>query len=419
MVDRISELPDCILVDILSLLTIREAGRSSVLSHRWRDLWKFITRLNFTASKSMFALLKACRMMDGGHQYVNWVNQILNLYQGGASLNEFIVSFPLEATFSRDIDEWVKFVMSKRVRKLVFDLGYFYTKSLGYAFPREWYLCFMSPLHLSGLKCLTNLSLWFVTVNDEFIEYLLSNCTNLESLVVKYSRSIKNLKVVGSSLNLKHLALSCCDYMESLVLCAPKLVSFDYYGGEIMLYIGKLPHLVDLRIDGDCGQQVTYNLIHFSPQLAQLHTIELNMSFTFIEQLPRVPELTNLKHLNLNVFLMKEISLFHFVSLIEAAPSLERFTLKLTRYNTTIQGEPRRVSTRPHHGLKFIEIFGFVGGVADYELASYLLRNAVNLKRVSLQKEINNYSNKIAAHTRRRVLSLKKMLPRGAELIFV
>ncbi|KAK9189575.1 hypothetical protein WN943_018173 [Citrus x changshan-huyou] len=43
MDDRIGELPDDILISILSRLTIDEAARASVLSYRWRYSWRFFT----------------------------------------------------------------------------------------------------------------------------------------------------------------------------------------------------------------------------------------------------------------------------------------------------------------------------------------------------------------------------------------
>ncbi|GJN32646.1 hypothetical protein PR202_gb21164 [Eleusine coracana subsp. coracana] len=45
--DRISELPDDLLVQILVLLPIVEAVRTCVLSHRWRHVWTRLPRLDF------------------------------------------------------------------------------------------------------------------------------------------------------------------------------------------------------------------------------------------------------------------------------------------------------------------------------------------------------------------------------------
>ena len=41
--DRLSDLPDEILVSILSLLKLEERQRTSILSRRWRYLWTFVT----------------------------------------------------------------------------------------------------------------------------------------------------------------------------------------------------------------------------------------------------------------------------------------------------------------------------------------------------------------------------------------
>ena len=41
--DGLTEFPDEILEFILSLLTLKEMQRTSVLSRRWRDLWTFVT----------------------------------------------------------------------------------------------------------------------------------------------------------------------------------------------------------------------------------------------------------------------------------------------------------------------------------------------------------------------------------------
>ncbi|WKA00559.1 hypothetical protein VitviT2T_018901 [Vitis vinifera] len=45
--DRISKLPNEILVSILSRVTLREAALTCFLSKRWRYLWTYISVLNF------------------------------------------------------------------------------------------------------------------------------------------------------------------------------------------------------------------------------------------------------------------------------------------------------------------------------------------------------------------------------------
>ncbi|XP_059658960.1 putative F-box/LRR-repeat protein At3g18150 [Cornus florida] len=117
--DRNSGLPDVILVSILSLLTMKEAGRSSLLSKRWRYTLTYITALNFDASHIIYGLeLEDKKLEVERPLYLSWVNQVLNSYNG-PSTDRFRVQFDLNGTSRFDLDNWV---IEQRVKRLDLDL---------------------------------------------------------------------------------------------------------------------------------------------------------------------------------------------------------------------------------------------------------------------------------------------------------
>ncbi|CAK9138649.1 unnamed protein product [Ilex paraguariensis] len=101
--DRISLLPDEILILVVLLLSLNEAAITSVLSRRWRCVWAFTTRLHFDALETFFSakLIKRER-----RKYVNWVNHIV-----------------ISINFISDIDKWLKFELARRVNRLVLDFS--------------------------------------------------------------------------------------------------------------------------------------------------------------------------------------------------------------------------------------------------------------------------------------------------------
>ncbi|GMP94512.1 hypothetical protein CsSME_00043954 [Camellia sinensis var. sinensis] len=99
MEDQLSALPDEIIIAILSLLTMKEAARTGVLSLEWKNLWKFsMGSLNFDASNTKGRMQQEIETMSietERTKYISRVNKVSNLHQG-QNIEEFRVCFDLD-----------------------------------------------------------------------------------------------------------------------------------------------------------------------------------------------------------------------------------------------------------------------------------------------------------------------------------
>ncbi|KAI8543765.1 hypothetical protein RHMOL_Rhmol08G0243600 [Rhododendron molle] len=416
--DKITHLPKEILIYILSLLTLKEAGRSSVLSHGWKDLWKFTSVLNFDSPESVRFSRKVRRNRERS-KYVTWVNRVLELHQC-PYLDEFRVSFDMNRDASHDIDEWINFAIPKGLKRLEIDFtSYFSGSDNRYSLSQRCYSCFKRPHNLSRIKSLNSLTLKDVNVNGELLEFLLSNCPLLEFLCVYCSEHIVNLKVAGPSLLLKHLEIFRCMHLESLDVSAPKLVTFKYFGKKTQLRIRNLPLLSKLYIGGPLRDQVIYALVPFSSHLSHIETLELEIRLEGNEEIPKALEFTTLKHLNISIRISYDKSLLGFTSLLEAAPSLRKLTLQVLSLHPSMQRVPEVLTPRPHQCLKVVEMIGFSGGTTDLEFFTYLLQSAINLDRIIFDpyhpREFKGEQSEEKDEARKRARQLAKRLPPGVK----
>ncbi|XP_059626062.1 F-box/FBD/LRR-repeat protein At5g22660-like isoform X1 [Cornus florida] len=194
--DRISQLPDEILICILSCLPMKEAARTSLVSSRWKELWIYTTRtfklLWKVQRKGNRKFLEVERA-----NYISWVNRVLNSHKG-ATVDEFRIQFDMDSSFTSDIDNWVHSAMEKRVQRLEHS-----------NIPEGPYnLSSMRSLDFSRVESLTAIHFTYVDVTAECLECFLSSCPFLEELSVNNSACVVNLKVYGQSL--KHLKIAYC-----------------------------------------------------------------------------------------------------------------------------------------------------------------------------------------------------------------
>ncbi|CAJ2678307.1 unnamed protein product [Trifolium pratense] len=74
--DKLSDLPNCILVHILSFLNTKEAVQTSILSKRWKPIWKYLPTL--TLDYSNFSTLKS---------FDKFVSRVLSLRDNSTALH--------------------------------------------------------------------------------------------------------------------------------------------------------------------------------------------------------------------------------------------------------------------------------------------------------------------------------------------
>ncbi|CAN1778371.1 F-box/LRR-repeat protein 25 [Linum perenne] len=387
--DHISTLTHDVLVEILSLLTLEEAARTSVLSKRWVDLWKWFPNLEFDYGSMVNEILvekKTC---------IQLVSKVLAQHKG-PKVNNFRVSLPLTSTSNSDgdIERWVEFAISKGVERL--DLNFNpefpgmesdqdYEECDGYSSILRWRCFYQSGvlLGLSNVQYFRSLHLRYVYLTDVIFHHLVSCCHLLENLVLVCCDGLVKAKVTALAssilLPLKHLEIRRCYHVKEVEIYAPNLVSFCYNGGIPDLRMENVSSLKEMDLqtpDSDYGgieyvSPYDYLLRHHS-KFVHLENLTLEMNFVHMKLRCNrsVDEFPFLKHLTVYV------ESYHCLS-----DKYDRLST-LDDYDQPRHDYPFMVPTgRPWEELqlsiKVLEITGFdtnsTDGFLDYVLYHFVM----------------------------------------------
>ncbi|KAL7136790.1 hypothetical protein ABFS83_10G054200 [Erythranthe nasuta] len=391
--DRISRLPDDVLLDILSFLSLKEAARSSVLSSRWMNLWKHTPSLDFDAQGVLDKIPKHCKSEK--RKFVKWVNSVVRTHKSPA-LKEFKIRFPLKKSSRKSITRWLEFAFSRRVQRLELDFDNYHNL---YEFPQEFLLdgsmqppsdsvrIDQPPRMLFDFKSLKALSLKSVRVSDGAIEFFLHNCPLLEQLIVHESIKLSRLEICGSSLKLKHLEIASCRRLKSLKVSAPRLTALNITRSKGLL-LENVPLLVNACVScGDASISIENVFSVLSCCVSQLQTLSLDLSNIEIgrvlDEISELPLLPKLKKLVIKYCGRGHESLIRLTALLRVSPFLEEFFFQFHWY--ILPREDRQVKipiSSPHHHLKVFKFCGYYGSTNDVELISYILENCPVLEKI-------------------------------------
>ncbi|XP_006363820.1 F-box/LRR-repeat protein At5g02910-like [Solanum tuberosum] len=186
-IDWISELPDALIVQILSQMPIQDAFKTSILSKRWQYPWTSIDNLIFDNRNTNWSDRE-----NVINKFISFTDNVLPLLCC-SKIKKFCLYFRfcLVASYSSKIDKWLEIALKKKVEDL--DLEIWYYDQNPYVLPQV--LCNNSSivkfncefcripeecvLNWTSLKSLT---LTYLFLRDEHVEQIVTNCPQLESL---------------------------------------------------------------------------------------------------------------------------------------------------------------------------------------------------------------------------------------------
>ncbi|XP_058203956.1 F-box protein At5g03100-like isoform X3 [Rhododendron vialii] len=436
---QICQLSDDTLASILSQLPLEEAIRTSILSSRWRHLWKRSTSLNFDSKKTFERIrYKPELRKSETNKFVTWVNHVLEAHDA-SSIEEFKVIFGLDKRFKFDIDGWIKFALSRKVQRLELNL---LSGRKPYTFSLELLagieeICLNSRFGIMGngmladVKSLKEVSLKNLHVGGEVVEVLLLNCPYLERLSICGSCSLINLKVGGPVCALKYLVVMGCRCIKSIKISASNLVSFNYVGVKTNLFLENVPSLVDVRIGEGMVTSYFGGSMNDSFSLLSccLKTLTLKPGIVGFVLPEWLPKLYALEQLIVEITASRDTSFLNYATFIEVAPHLQKFAFQAAWDYSNLSVCKRKVQRCVRHFhhrcLKEVRLGGYYGRKSDLEVAIFFLENAVALEKMIINPRDESsflpdyaFSRQRAARSRAKH-QLDGIVPAGVKLVIL
>ncbi|KAL3642217.1 hypothetical protein CASFOL_013032 [Castilleja foliolosa] len=200
--DRISQLPQPLLHEILYFLSQKEAVQTSVLSKSWRYLGSTRPNLHFDP-----------RLFDGNEEtFRSVLRKTLQRYlDQKLSIQEFcLATSGVNSKSISFLNKWIPIVLLHMGVK-TFDLSFLHIESAYFKLPHvvfqsetlqslSLYLCKLTQTPLDSVILCKHLKKLFfdrVYIADETMAMILSNCRLIETFVLRRCKGLRNIKLDG------------------------------------------------------------------------------------------------------------------------------------------------------------------------------------------------------------------------------
>ncbi|XP_016555487.2 F-box/LRR-repeat protein At3g26922 isoform X1 [Capsicum annuum] len=377
--DRISGLPDVILIHILSLLPSKDAA-NTIFIKRFYELWPFIHTLNFDQCMFQGHYCAYCGRAsqascpDYDERFLNFIRHVL-LLNKSLNIGKFCLKFHFslshsfrqreagridtsqydflrsEKRMANEICTWIRFALSKNLK--VLDL--FFSRHDTFR-PQAYYdlpSCILNSPHLvelrltfckidtkkkSELKSLTTLSLNEVMIMDQSMDFILSGCPMLEQLKLWFCYVQRRVILVNSTLKTLVLGIRRCQTL--IHVSCPTLLSLEISGYVDVLDIANVPSIAEVSVNRnlifDYSEYKDYQEMRILLQtITGVKSLKLSSWFGLVFsswQLTNLPSPTfSCKTLHLQLDFVKW-HLPGILNLLKHCPCLENLIIKITSY---------------------------------------------------------------------------------------
>ncbi|KAI7734731.1 hypothetical protein M8C21_015438 [Ambrosia artemisiifolia] len=279
----ISTLPQTIIENILCLLPIKEAARTSILSREWRYKWTTIPKLEFggsivserkTKEKLPYDIASARKNMDHRCKLFNAIHQVLLMRQG--PIHEFTF-YSNTCGHCFELNQIILHLSRNHAvkkLKLEFDDVYLYMLPLC-AFSlhqlTDLDLSYVGIYHqpiFSGFGSLRCLRLYYVSISTKALLHLLSNCPSLKKLTLLVYVGGKDCTIIE--------LFECLPVIEHLTIygenCHTKWLVLDSVPEELSTSLIHLKYFCfkEMSLDDDHHLNFLALLIKCSPNLEKI-----------------------------------------------------------------------------------------------------------------------------------------------------
>ncbi|XP_027169638.1 putative F-box/LRR-repeat protein At5g38386 [Coffea eugenioides] len=384
--DRISQLPDHLLSDILLRLDLIEAVRTRILSKRWKDICKLMSKLNFDCCK-MFGEIEDHGNYSFKHKgrFLKAVDQSLRLYSG-QHVPYFILTCCLGKEFANVISRWMQSIAALGVEELL--------------------IKFCSPIHVdkNGNGSLVK---HYPFPFELFFEAASLKNLHLFACVLRpsFKGQFKSLQfltlmdIIGVHLRLKFLFIESCHGVKEIDISAGNLTFFYCYTDEVIKHsLRFVPELENLSLSCNGSGTVPHLFSEVAKDCTQLKQLLFQTKTDELECIPlKMDMFSNLKILYLlimfdsnNWMTNSKVDLLNLTPILDACPLLEQFRL-LARCPGRNAKRGGAWPPRHHAHLKEMEFDGFRGTMNEIAFASFLLRSASELERLCIRSSYSTY----------------------------